>query len=555
MALSLAERLERRSIPLPAPEQWRESGVVTRSMEFVRIEALQRRALNLDTVEDVTLLFAQQGAAMKFWPIQSAALIEAALANGLFAPIGVGHGKTLITLALPTALDSKKTVLLVPPALKRQLGVEIAMYARHFQLPVDRIEIVAYSELSSAKKQDILERLAPDLIIADEAHNLRHRSAARTKRFLRYAKEHPECRFAFLSGTMTTRSVIEYAHLIELALRKNSPLPRGYRELKDWAGALDVNPEYVMGAGVLRAFCTEGESVRDGFRRRLVETPGVVATDKGALGTSLLVRKIRPSVPASIVTFMNKVRATWSVGDEELTSALDLARVLRQLACGFYYRWAWPSDAPDYDWLKARAAWNREIRVKLKQSIKGMDSPLLCAQAAEKGTWKSECWAAWRDQKDKRPPPTVPVWVDDFLIQAVTEWSQKIEVPAIIWYEHRALGELIAERTRFPHFGAAADASTSKEKLIVCSIATQGTGKNLQHYSHNLFTSMPPNGTSFEQTVGRTHRPGQEADEVIVDWFGHTEEAESAFDAVLADAEYMQATTGQRQKVLYASRI
>lgn len=332
----------------------------------------------------MTPLFAKTGE-LKFWPIQSAAIIEAAKADGLFAPIGVGWGKTLIGLALPEAFGSKRAVYLVKPDLKRQLEREAeTFYGKHFNLPLDRITIVSYTELSSASTATILEQIDPDAIIADEAHCLRHKDSARTKRFLRFAKEHPSCKFAFMSGTMTTRSISDYAHLIELALRKNSPLPRGYREIKDWAGALDVEPEYQMGPGILRKLCKEGESVREGFQRRLVETEGVVATKESAIGTSLIICKLKPTAPKGIKALMAKVKKTWTIGDEELDSATAKARVLKQLACGFWYRWDWPGGERDFEWLEARRDWHREVRQKLQHATEGLDSPLLVSRAAER---------------------------------------------------------------------------------------------------------------------------------------------------------------------------
>ena len=114
-------------------------GVVTNSAEFQRILNLPRRVLDLTSVLDVTPMFRKSGK-LSFWPIQSAALIEASLADGLFAPIGVGHGKTLIGLALPEAMSSSRTVYLVKPDLKRQLETEdIEFYGEHFYLPLDRI--------------------------------------------------------------------------------------------------------------------------------------------------------------------------------------------------------------------------------------------------------------------------------------------------------------------------------------------------------------------------------------------------------------------------------
>ena len=648
-------------------EIFKYQGTVTASMEFRRIEALPRRVLDLDSVQDVTPLFAKSGE-LSFWPIQSAALIEAALMNGLFGMVGVGKGKTLICLALPEAFDSKRAVYLTMPELKEQLGREMhSFYGKHFHLPVNRLHVVAYSELSSAKKAAILESIQPDLIIADEAHCLGRKESARTKRFLRYMEEHPGCRFAALSGTFTTRSITEYAHLAELALRKNTPLPRGYREIRDWAGAIDVKPEYPMSPGVLRRFCRDGESVREGFQRRLAESPGVIITTDSGPETELIIRKTKPEVPEDVERLIKQTKKTWEIEGTEIDTAIDMTKTLKQLSCGFYYRWVWPDDKPDYEWLEARKSWNGEVREKLKHSSVGLDSPLLVEQAAERyyqwakagfprpapdkrylsgfwngwldkfqknynqktsrelvrwvfdgycmwessedqtgGTgwksfelgrlvafwnrqckqikesidedllveialdlgrweeegrptpiaakmWQSEFWRAWREVKHRPKPPRKAVWISDFVVDAAIEWARRQSKPAIIWYAWSALGARIAHKGRFPFYGKGTDASESRDPVIVASIRAQSTGKNLQyHFSQNLLTTLPSSGKALEQLLGRTHRSGQKESRVTVDWFAHTHMLEAAMESAREDAVYMQETTGQRQRLLYA---
>ncbi len=547
--------------PKPKPKSTfdgigRAVGVVTRSAEFERINALPRRTLDLKKTQDVTPLFAKPGSEMQVWPIQSAALIEASIADGLFGLIAVGRGKTMITLMLPDAMDSKCAVLLVPPRLKKKTIREIdQVYGLHFDLPLDRLHIVAYSELSSAKHAEILNEIKPDLIISDEAHMLSRAQSARTKRFLRYMRENPECRFVALSGTMTRKRLTDYAHLIELALGKNSPLPGNYREVKDWGGALDVDPEYEMRSGVLKRFCNKGESIREGFQRRLVETQGVVATSDDELGVGLVIQKLKPAVPAKVERAIAETKKTWSIDEEEFDSALAMARVLKQLACGYYLHWVWPNGEPDYEWLDARAAWHKAVREVLKRSRAGLDSPLLVAQAAASGRVSMPQWHDWASVKDRPVPPTVAVWLDNFIVDAAICWARKQDAPAIIWYEHKALGERIAEQSGFPHFGAGTDADESTAGVIVCSVRSQGTGKNLQHFCRNLMTTLPVSGQTVEQAVGRTHRPGQMADDVTVDWFAHTYELEKAIASVIDDAHYIESTTGTRQKVLLATRI
>ena len=49
---------------------------------------------------------------MTLRPIQAQALFEAGTLRGLFAPIGVGHGKTLITALAPYILQSRRPLLI-----------------------------------------------------------------------------------------------------------------------------------------------------------------------------------------------------------------------------------------------------------------------------------------------------------------------------------------------------------------------------------------------------------------------------------------------------------
>lgn len=490
---------------------------------------------------------------------------------------------TLASLLVGEAMHAKKIVLLVPPQLRSQLlQHDIPMLNKHWKLPLDRLRVVAYSELSNAKTADLLDTIAPDLIVADEAHNLRHASAARTKRFLRYMKEHPECRFVGLSGTITRRSLKDYQHLAELALRKNSPLPNHHPTLMDWAMAIDVSKKEPMPPGALLKLCDDEELdaiadapnvfdaqtyVRNAFRRRLVETPGVVATEESALGTSLVITGLRPLVPAEVKVAIEDLHKKWVIDDEELVDALSVARVGRQLAGGFYYRWIWPNGQKDYEWLEARKNWNREVREILKRSRKGLDSPLMITNAILRGEFESTTYEAWAKVKDryKPTPPTEAVWISKFLVEESIRWAHETcskAAPGIIWYESDAFGREVAKLGDFPFFGPGTKASeelarinAQKAPVIVCSRPAHGTGKNLQQYCRNLFTAPSTGGVDWEQTIARTHRPGQEADDVFVDVFLHTDDMQGAYISAVRDARYIEETGGQKQKLNYARKV
>ncbi len=592
-------------------------GTVENTREFSRIANIPIRVLDLDNVTDLTSIFQKPEGEMTLFPIQSASLYEAHVANGLFAPIPVGEGKTLVALLMAEAMDSKKTVLLVPPQLRDQLAREIEeVYGPHFNIWTDRIKIIAYSELSLAKNSEILEEEDPDLIVADEVHNLRRKESARTKRFIRFMRENPHCRLVAMSGTMTSRSIMDYAHIIEFCLRKNSPLPNDFKELQMWAAALDVRVNTPAKPGALKRFLIPEDkgNIRLGYRRRLATVRGVITSPGRKLGTSLYIQAVRPAcgIPDDVQDALDEVKRTWAYNGEEFATPIAFWRFCRQMSSGFYYRWVWPNGAPteeDNDWLAARAAWHKAVREKLKTAGAGMDSKLLLENCAErwrkkiedhsecKGEWirgddkniwvpeackhypknlkhctgvkkvqpskdaklfKCEEFITWKKVKGRYnpSPPTEAVVISDFIIHdAIARAKVHLEKGrnTIIWYVDKIIGELLEKASGFPHYGAGTDASTATDDIIICSLATQGEGKNLQYvYSANVTITMPTNGKGKEQQLGRTHRPGQEADTVYDDYYDHTESLNKCMDDCIADAMYIEDTNGGRQKLLYA---
>lgn len=531
-------------------------------------------------------------------PLQGWGLEEASSARGLLGLIHVGGGKTGLDVLLPMVVPNcKVALLLIPPNLRAQfLQRDYYQWARHFNVPnlaggrftrpgVPVLHVIAYSELSTAKSTDLLKRLAPDLVIADEAHNLRRSTAARTKRFLRHFAAQSGTRLAALSGTLTNRSIRDYAHLAKLALGDGSPLPLNAQTVEEWAGVLDANATGPVGD--LDRLCEQGEQVRDGYRRRLIATPGVVASELGTLGTSLVIsERLGLVVPPAIRDALEHVRRTWQRPDgEELEDPMAKARVCRELAAGFYYRWIWPRREPQHvieAWLVARAAWHKEIREKLKTAREHTDSPLLLARAAirwfdgfvevlpdgarvhnppgtrHRLTWASQTFQDWRRLKDSAEPQTEAVWLSDYLLEDVAKWAKG--PPGLVWYDHVAFGERLAKLTGLAHFGPGKEANEGLltergSRTIILSARAHGQGKNLQPWARNLICTPPGSGKDWEQLIGRSHRHGQKADEVTVDLYLHTEELAASFQQALLDARYIQSTTGVHQKLIYATKV
>lgn len=530
------------------------------------------------------------------------------LPGGMISPIGVGHGKTLIDLLAPLALPGcKVAVLLVPPGLVRQLEREYLRAREHFRVPslimpkgagyivrgAPVLHVVPYSMFSRAESTKLLKQIGPDTIIADEAHRLKAKDTATTSRVLRYFLEFPDTRLVAWSGTLTSKSVRDYAHLAALALGPTSPLPIAPPIVEEWSLALDPI-DWPAPMGALRVLCRPGEAIRDGYKRRLHETHGVTGTKAAPVDASLvLTERKAPAIPEAIRGHLKVLREGWMRPDgEELVDAMRVATAARELACGFYYRWEYPFGHIRHDggstctcvadglrhgakrcaacgkviehWFKIRSAWHRELREMLKDRAEHLDSELLCVQAATRGwagytgplpTWKPATFPEWQLVKASVEPVPVAVWLDDYLARDAAEWGRTHR--GVIWYGHAAFGKRLAEVSGLPlHTGGPdAEARILAEKgatSIIASIKAHGTGRDgLQLlFKEQLVANPPTLGLEWEQLLGRLHRIGQDADEVTTHVYRHTEEYRDAIDRAIHQANYIEGTMGTLQKLL-----
>lgn len=554
---------------------------------------------------------------------------------GALGHIPVGRGKTLLSLVLAQIAFNKKSieriVLFVPAQVRAQLVfADIPWARRRINITTPIIDmgdlspkhrasramrerglfIFPYSVLSGRDGGELLNSIASGLVIADEAHNLRARNTARSQRFLKWIAKHDQTQFVPMSGTLTSRSVIDYHHLAVLALGEECPLPIHSMAAREWGDVLDSEAEpneYQIRtltpirdwarATVAGDYPPTIEGCRHAFEARFNSAPGVIK-DQSDIGTSLTYcnNEIMPpeGYPghAEMMRLIAQVDDAWlTPNGDEIDHAMLKWKWIEELSSGFYHRLAWPDglDPAVLDRAKQHhtlsQVYHRALRDWLKHDARtGMDTPFLVGQdmvrhgdknvgASLYRHWKAMKEAAWDGMPVR---DSTPVRICDYKVAAAANWGNTFErgeldkYGASIWVHHQEVGRWIVEHlSRGPNADRVLwapsegerrgvneiliDPAQNRGKIIVASIRAHGTGKNLQFLQNMLVVQWPRDAKTAEQMVGRLHRTGQEADHLDIHLMRSTWHDHINFAACLNDALYVEQTMGMRQKVISAT--
>lgn len=559
---------------------------VNYSNDLERIATLRRRTWTPEEAERLAkrmteLLKTPQGQ-MELRPIQAIMLFELCEIGGVFGPQRCGAGKTLPSLLAPTVIQRVKKkgfrpLLLVPASLLEKTERDRRLLSEHWQI-APFLKIWSYEWLGRVQagadpqtgRKGALEEYDADLFGMDECHRAKNRrGAAVARRIDRWKTPRPEVQCYALSGTITKRSIRDYAHILRWCMPPaDTPVPLHFQELDDWADALDEkkdqSEEGNIDPGELKLLCNEEEqcvwdggdrrrAARVAFRRRLVETPGVVATAETPIDASLSIRPVTTPLQSCVDEAFRTLRKFWETPDGwPITDGLTMARHARELALGFYYKW---DPRPPRTWLEPRRIWAKFVREVLAHSRR-FDSELQVRQWA---ATLHECpeLTNWLAVRDTFEPNTIPVWIDDSSLQFAAKWAKSHR--GIIWVAHSCVGERLEKDFGIAYYGRKGRNAEGRfiddhppSKSLAASISSNKEGRNLQAWAENLLLSMPSNGLAIEQLLSRTHRDGQEEDEVTVDVLVTCMEHLEAFSQAWRDADYIQTTTGSPQKMMLA---
>lgn len=569
-------------------------------------------------------------------PAQANGLMEYEEYGGVFGPIGVGQGKTLLTLMIANHAYQKglrRMMLLVPPEVLVQLVHDIK-FART-KVPINYpihilggkkmrerralarsgkkgLYVFPYSLLSTQDTSDNLNDIRPEIIIGDEAHRISNPTAARTRRMTAYIDEHePEC--VFVSGTITSKSVMEYYHLIRASLGNNNPLPNTKSLAYEWAAVIDAGGESSWddsshnNPGPLKPLVEwartnypeleiteDRKGFREAYKVRLISCPGVVSSGDSDIGTSLMFvnKPVEGKEQAEgwekLKELIDQIEDQWlTPNEDEIEHAIHMWKWLNELSAGFYNQLVWP-DVESFSKRRSMGAKQaQEILVKaLKHHTAGqdyarvlrewlerharpnLDTPFLLGQDMARNEGKNvgselfDAWSYWKslDFEGRPDRDSHAIRVCPYKVDAAIRWASSIDAGGIIWYHHKAIGEWLYEKATEAGLDAIhcpAGHNTqildpkNVDRIVIASITAHGTGKNLQHFKDQCILQMPRSAKTAEQLLGRLHRTGQKADELEVVTMNTLPFDEFNFAACLNDALYIHQTTGVSQKLIY----
>lgn len=566
-------------------------------------------------------------------PVQVWALREWFDYQGALLPVGVGGGKSGIALmAAQDALSrrgARRVALMMPvPLVDGFLRRHLPEWRRRVNLPATvhnfkgksragrmgvakngapGIFLFPYSLLSTSDTVDVLRELDADVVVADEAHYLKNPRSACTKRLMAYLAERAEAgrpvRFVGMSGTICSRSIMEYHHLTAAALGDLSPLPRGRNMAYSWSMVLDSGAapppgmaKTVLGP-LLRWAEVEGvgtEAYRAAFRKRFTTAPGIVTSGDERLPTSLRIQNLPERQPGDALKELcvRVSKGFVTPQGEPIDHAFHVYKWMSELSCGFYNSLVWPTPEElargrrievaaaesllkrAREYLRAEQDLHSELREFFEGAPAGMDTPREVGRSMEVhgskyvGELIYELWRRRRslDFPGRPERRSVPVRVDDFKVRDVVAWGKE-HGRGLVYTHHHEMAEWCVEALAAAgcdplYCPAGADREIESvgdpmqggkgDRLVVASVQSHGVGRNLQAFDRALYAQWTRGDVMAEQSLGRFHRSGQQADEVVAYTMMWTPWDHQNRGATLVDAEFVFQTTGTEQRVLYA---
>lgn len=468
----------------------------------------------------------------------------------------VTHNTLILALAM-TVAGGERPMILTEASNVTQMKRDFEVYRCHWRIPTGyRIE--SYEALSN--DGELLSSYSPTWLGCDEAHKLKDvTKSGRSKKFDRWRRANPDVPVSILTGSPGTEFK-EFAHTLvwaipELSAANGGPIPvnedgqprgkefqRLQREWKKWPARYDA------------------------FLEALYQHPGIVIWDRAYNEVPLHIKHtIIPTEP-EMEEHWRRLREFGEAPDEwVLEGPAEQWALARCLSNGMYYE---HNPRPPEPYRDARRSWCRQVRdtVDWRDAPGGpYDTPGEVAKGVVAGHLPDHDYRAWMSVQGTYDPVTTTTWLGRAKLDYAVAWAREREhlVEAdrggiIIWVDQIGAGERLEEMTGWPYYGDQAKdrrgrhVSAATARIIICSVNSCGTGKNLQRYSRNLYLNPPSNNDAAEQRLGRTHRPGQKMASVEVEFLYGCMEDWAAFHRAMSQAKTNEKELKAPRKLLLA---
>ena len=552
----------------------------TRAAEFARIAKKRDKG-----GENCPLLMSGAQAVMLYEAYHLDVELRAeGLAGGLFASAGVGFGKTLASWLLSLILGAPVPLLLVPGSLERPTHDNFADLAQYWKAPRPSPRVLTFETLKHPKHAQILcdckacQRtpteplepggIRPTHIFIDESDGFKRTGTARTRRLGRYMSKHPATFYAGMTGTAWNHSINDAAPQLIWALKTRAPVPLSYVERQRWSQALDLQTRSAprdpgaltwlmdVDPAKVETYDERLTLASEGFKRRLLETPGIVQTVGQSCDQPITIRFLKaPDDPILDAAFhhFRKTQTTldgWPV-DDPLTGLAYAT----QMSCDFYYVW---SPRPPEEWIEARCEAARFVREAITNS--GRHGRPLDSRAQVYQAYPDEpVLRRWQEIEPTFTPNIEPRPLTTSTLAYAAAWM-KVNGPGLVWVPYDYVGKALSAMTGVPYFSSKGKDPTGLyiekypcTKSAILSVKANGRGRNLQSWSRCLVLGPPSSPTDWEQAIcGRPHRQGQDQ-HVYIDVIIGCAENIRAIEQARAKAEWQDTRAGMTPKLLIAN--
>lgn len=463
------------------------------------------------------------------WQLDAAQAFEDL--GGVFIGLDPGVGKTY-ALALIAQRDVAGTLLLTPAprqavAQFRSYGVPAYELAKG---PGEGVAVATYAWLTRAERAGFFDAHRPRRVLMDEYHMVRGLGHTARVRLERYLVANPAVRVAVATGSPMSGRLHDFAYGLTWALR---------------SGVKGLVPQLRAGLDALDEHLQRSPSAREDFRRRLTATPGVfLDVEAGQYQGRVVFELLRP--PGGPVARLDEAWVT--PADQLINSAAHAAEVDRQLAWGFYLD---QTPRPSERYLEARRRYGAVVRRAVLQGQADTEVQVRDLEPTAYAAWLA-AQAAEGAVAEARP-----VWLPEAerLLSWVAEQMDRHDAAVLVWAEHRALQERVAEREgiRLHREGC-----RSRDRLMpvpgdhsLLSIDACYQSYNLQAgHADNLILEPQSDPEVMKQLIGRTARQGQPSPVVRVGLVLNGPRAESALREAIARAIVVRELTGKSNPLL-----